>query len=237
MSEHSACPIWSTPASIEPQSSYDGATVDSPRAGGRYIISGTATAMLQGRNEDLKARLTSWLIEQRQLGADCPKIISTSVKQVVQRRRLSIHQRANNLLRYIQGELPDIGSDFSFETHVNAIEDFQPIGWTRRYLEMLAWSESTNVEELKYLLDYLESESWLQGIPGGATLLKYRLTVRGYSYLAEIDHAVTDSLQAFVAMWFDKSMDEVWNEGLCPAIRDTRLRSSSDRSERAPEQN
>ena len=59
---------------------------------------------------------------------------------------------------------------------------------------MLAWSESTNVEELIFLLDYLESKSWLERMPGGATLLNYRLTVPGYSYLAEIDHAVTDSL-------------------------------------------
>ena len=44
--------------------------------------------------------------------------------------------------------------------------------------------------------------------------------MEGYSYLAEIDHAVTDSAQAFVAMWFGKSMDEVWRKGLQPAIRD-----------------
>ena len=37
--------------------------------------------------------------------------------------------------------------------------------------------------------------------------------MEGYSYLAEIDHAVTDSVQAFVAMWFGESMDEVWEKG------------------------
>ena len=34
------CPIWSTPASIEP-TNRDGKEVCSPRAGGEYFISGT----------------------------------------------------------------------------------------------------------------------------------------------------------------------------------------------------
>ena len=143
------------------------------------------------------------------------------IDQMAQRRSLLIQQRANNLLRYIQGQLPDIGSDFSFETHSAAIEDPQSDNWMRRYLEMLAWSESTNVGELKFFLDYLEEVSRLKKLPGGATLLIYRLTVPGYSYLAEIDHAVTDSSKAFVAMWFNESMNEVWDEGLLPAIRET----------------
>ena len=45
--------------------------------------------------------------------------------------------------------------------------------------------------------------------------------MEGYRYLAEIEHVITDSSQAFVAMWFDESMDEVWEEGFRPAIRDT----------------
>ena len=177
--------------------------------------------MLQSRDENLKVRLTSWLIEQRQLGVDCPEILSPNVAQMEQRRRLSIHQRANNLLRYIQRQLPNIGCDFYFEMTDSTITDPQGNEPARIFMEMLAWSESEKMEELQFLLDYLESASWLQRIPHGATCLRYRLTVPGYSYLAEIDHAVTDSSQAFVAMWFDDSMDKVWEEGLRPAIRDT----------------
>ena len=177
--------------------------------------------MLQRCEESLKALLTSWLIEQRRLGVHCPEIFSPTIDQMEQQRRLSIHQRANNLLRYIQGTLPDIGSIFSFETHANVIENPQTTGWTKRYLQMLAGSESSNVDELIFLLDFLESASWLEKLPGGATLLNYRVTVSGHSYLAEIDHFLADSSQAFVAMWFDNSMDEVWEKGLRPAIKDT----------------
>lgn len=235
MNDHSACPIWNTPAAIEPQTDCDGTTVDSPRAGGRYFIAGSATAKLQRSKESVKALLTSWLIEQRRLGVLCPEISSTTICQMEQQRRLSIHHRANNLLRYIQGTLPDIGSEFSFEMHVSAIGVHATSDWAKRYHQMLAWSESSNVEELRFLLDFLESSFWLEKLPGGATLLNYRLTVSGYSYLAEIDHTIPDSSQAFVAMWFDDSMDEVWENGFRPAIYD-RLRSRSHRPERALEQ-
>ena len=215
MSEHSTCPIWKTPA-IERRTG-DGEIVDSPRAGGRYFITGRAVVILKSRDESLKSRLTSWLIEQRRLGVDCPKISPPNLDEIEQRRSLSIHQRADNLLRYIQQQLPHIGMDFDCEMK---IDPHQGDEWARRFREMLAWSESAKVEELTYLLDYLESESCLENISTGLTHLSCRLTVPGHIHLAEIDHAVTDSPQAFVAMWFDESMDEVWEKGLRPAIRD-----------------
>ena len=79
MSEYTTCPIWKTPA-IE-QRTGDGETVDSPRAGGQYSITGRAVVILQSRDESLKFRLTSWLIEQRRLGVDCPKISPTNLDE------------------------------------------------------------------------------------------------------------------------------------------------------------
>ena len=215
-----SCPLWGTPVSyIAPQPIREGVTAISPRTGGKYFISGTAEVVLQSKDDNFRARLTSWLIEQRQLGVECPEILTPT--QCEQRRSLSIHQRANNLLRYIQKQLPDIGSDISFVTHSSVITVADLNYQTRIYMEMLAWSESTNVEELKYLLEFLVNSSWLKKLHGTASELKYQLTVSGYTYLTEIDHAVIDSSQAFVAMWFDVSMDKVWEEGLLPGIRDT----------------
>ncbi|MCY4532661.1 MAG: hypothetical protein OXC84_10085 [Gammaproteobacteria bacterium] len=216
------CPLWGTPVSyfaIHP--TRDGVNSNSPRTGGKYFTSGTAEVVLKSKDDNIRARLTSWLIEQRQLGDECPEIHSRIITQCEQRRSLSIHQRANNLLRYIQKQLPDIGSDFFFETQSIVITALELNPEMSRYMEMLAWSESTNMEELKYLLGYLESSGWLKPLRGGATLLRYQLTVSGYSYLTEIDHADMDSSQAFVAMWFDESMNEVWEEGLLPGIRDS----------------
>ena len=131
-----------------------------------------------------------------------------------------MHKRADNILRYIRTIIPHIGADFYFETHLDGFLDPRKHSPDKTYAEMLAWSESTEMEELEYLLNYLESQSWLERKTYTATCLRYSLTVRGHSYLAEIDHVVTDSSQAFVAMWFDKSMHRIWEEGLRAAIRD-----------------
>ena len=67
MSEYTTCPIWKTPA-IE-QRTGDGETVDSPRAGGRYSITGRAVVILQSRDESLKSRLT---ISCGTFSSNCP---------------------------------------------------------------------------------------------------------------------------------------------------------------------
>ena len=150
MSEYTTCPIWGTLASIEPLTS-DGVTVDSPRAGGQYFITGRATETLKNHDENLKARLTSWLIEQHRLGVDCPQISPTSVDEIEQRRSLSVHQRADNLLRYIQKQTPSIGIPFGCH-----IDETSPT-----FMETLAWSESTKVEDVVYLAKSLEFQGWL----------------------------------------------------------------------------
>ena len=150
------------------------------------------------------------VIEQRRLGVHCPRISSIDIDEIEQRRSLSVHQRADNLLRYIQKQTPSIGIPFSCH-----IDETSPT-----FMETLAWSESTKVEDVVYLAKSLEFRGWL--LPDRQTLgyLGYVITMEGYSYLDEIDHAVTDSSQAFVAMWFDEDMNKVWEEGFRPAIKD-----------------
>ena len=214
------CAIWNTPVSSHELTDGSSIILDSPRTGGQYWVSLRALELLRHRDEELKARLTTWLIEQRRFGTDCPRILPHNIDEAEQQRSLPIHERADNLLRYIQNKLPDIGTDFYFETDNSSITDPSSAAF-RIFLEMLAWSESKKVDELLYLLNCLEDASWLQRIKYGATCLRYRLTVPGHSHLAEIDHVATDSSKAFVAMWFDDSLNKAWKEGIRPAITDT----------------
>ncbi len=52
------CAIWNTVATDESEPGRDGISLNSPRAGGRSLISRTAATMLGNRNERVKARLT-----------------------------------------------------------------------------------------------------------------------------------------------------------------------------------
>lgn len=59
-------------------------------------------------------------------------------------------------------------------------------------------------------LDYLEEE------PSGY----FRLSVNGWRHVIEVRKNERNSNQAFVAMWFDKSLDSVWKNGFKKALEE-----------------
>ena len=93
----------------------------------------------------------------------------------------------------------------------------------------MAWSESTADEELGVLTDYLAERGWItkdtqmsDGIgpylPSYGGLYFCRVEVPGYVRIEEIA-TNPDSSQCFVAMWFDDSMNEVYEKGFRAAIQ------------------
>ena len=98
------CPIWDTPAFEHPCHG-DGHFIDSPRAGGKYLVAGTAAAMLESCDDLVKARLTSLLIEQRQLSIEWPGIYSTTISEAQQRQALRAPECADGILIYLKALL------------------------------------------------------------------------------------------------------------------------------------
>lgn len=212
------CPILEAPTKIADPDGRDGAEIDSARAGGRYFISGTASAMLKSWDEPKKVLLTSWLVEQRRLGVPCPEITSTTLDDVVKRRPLSVHRRADNLLRYLDAKSDLLGRVVKFYALDNSKAREAEYG-------LLAWTASRQISEVITLGEYCGEEGWIQHRAterAGAsqnTLHELMLRPGGYARLAELDGVNSRSNQAFVAMWFDDSMDATYNEGIAQAIR------------------
>ena len=48
-----------------------------------------------------KARLTTWLVDQRMQGVELPEITDAVVKHAIVKRTLGVHERADRLLRFI----------------------------------------------------------------------------------------------------------------------------------------
>ena len=170
------CPIWGTSATIGYDHSRDGIWVDSPRTGGppgsgKYFISGTARAGIAQLDDRAKARLTSWLVDQRRLGNECPEVLSNTLKEIGQQgKNLSIHNRASRLLQYIASQTEEISQE-----HIFTSQEMAPLA---------AWSESINWEEVKYLLDDLCNKNWLErSRPSDENV--YRLTVEGHARAEE----------------------------------------------------
>ena len=205
MNEKSECPIWDTPASEKSTNGRDGRLMDSPRVGGWYFITRHAIALLPQIDDRVKARLTTWLVDQRRLGVKCPEIFQQTIMDAEQQQELPVHDRADRLLQYIRDQTVEIGKEFKF------------LSGDMSNTAIAAWSESINALEVIYLLDYLDEEHWLAR--DGRHRI-YTLTVRGYARLAELETVNAESSKGFVAMWFDKSTDEAWEKGIKLGIKD-----------------
>ncbi len=141
------CPIWGTPAERSGDRNRDGVNTISPRAGGQYFISGTAKAVLPNRSDTVKAQLTTWLIDQRELRIEWPEITAEIIEQVKQRQPLPVHERADRLLKYLGEKTSVIGTPVEGQ-----LTDQTDVV----VMEMKAWSESLSVKELIYLGTYLD---------------------------------------------------------------------------------
>ena len=124
------------------------------------------------------------------------------IKHVEAKRPLPVYERATRLLRFIANNVGAVGT-------MTSVQD-DTFG-------AYAWSESTNWDEVAFLLDYLQQRSWVQGDRTASGSLFGTVTVDGYSLISNQD-ANVDSSQAFIAMWFHESMNQAYEEGVRPAI-------------------
>lgn len=216
--EEVKCPVWGTP-SERIQTTLDGRHVKSPRAGGEYFASRSVLSMLSGQDEALKVKLTSWLVEERRLGVSCPKIMSTTLAEVQKVRLLSVHDRADGLLRYLVKQSDLLGSVVKFyalDNSKNPVPSY----------ELLAWTASRQISEIITLAEYCGQEGWIEHRvterAGSSHNTVHELMLRppGYARLSALDGSNTASKQAFVAMWFDDSMTDAYEQGIAPAVRD-----------------
>ena len=210
------CPIWGTPAEIviRDDSSWH---VNSPRAGGRYIISSSWNQKAEGLDEIQKVLVTSWLVSQRWRGVAEPRI-SDSI-EINSIRTPSVSQRAENLLKYINSQLSYFGDVFKTTRLKQAqVPNADNPLWVC-YAEILAWSASTKLDEVYSLLESLEDQNLIAS-PTEGTRVKVRckLTAKGHAHLANLGNRIKESTQAFVAMWFDSSLDDAFNNGIKPGI-------------------
>lgn len=188
----------------------------SPRAGTDYVISKLVARNL---NHELKtdkerARLTTLLLNAYLRGNPEPEVTYNMIKLAKNASPLRADERAERLLRHIVETNPDIG------VHATLIRDLRdpeasrfPISYSA-----LAWSESTTIDEVEFLLDYLRNREYVT-IKHYNDVSRVTVTVQGHAHIAD-QSTPSNSSQAFVAMWFNSPMDAVYSHTFAPAIRD-----------------
>ena len=212
------CPIWGTPAVEKPNDGRDGQLVDSPRAGGDYFISGTAVPILENCDERTKARLTSFLMEQRRLGNACPEITTYTIREAKQNREMPLSQRADGILRFLELCSSHLGATINFRFYTYLYEGVNLEEFDRNYFGLLSHSECVDSDELIFLLSYLDEVGLIDYNDVHGEIKTCTLTVGGYTKLNELTGKNANSSRAFVAMWFNECMIEAWKLGFKPAI-------------------
>jgi hypothetical protein len=119
--------------------------------------------MLQSVDDpSVKARLTTWIVDQHNLGIDCPEISSTILDEMKVAPSLDVRRRADRLLEFLEAAIPMIGQPLKFSYREGDA-----------YPEMLAWTESTRAEEIRFLLKFLDQTGAIQltEVIGGGSVL------------------------------------------------------------------
>ena len=207
------------------------------RSGGGYVILGGVGRHLDGLDDGAKARLTTWLVDQRLEGNNVPTVTAAIVEYAANRQPLPIYERADRLLNFLSSQTKVAGEFMHLLSYAGGPEDVpsdeygHPIDIEKgipthpTLLAAMAWSESTSRGEIAYLAGYLQEEGWVYhsvlsspGQPSYPTN-DYRVTVSGHARVGA-QAARTDYSQVFVAMWFDDSVVKAYDEGIALAIEE-----------------
>lgn len=205
------CPIWGTIARNYAENG-NGVFCDSPRTGGTYYMNWPAIDTVEDGTKEDRVKLTSWLVEQRRLGIELPKVDSTMLDDIFRHPESSMQARMDNLLRYLEQRKKMVGGVIEVEV---SDED------TETSLELLAWTESCEMDEVTALLEGCKDSKWVDySIDDSifATVWNVKLGVSGYMRLEELEKTNVQSDQAFVAMWFDNTMNDAFKEGIKKGI-------------------
>jgi len=202
MSEENKCPIWGTDCDDFANLGWDSRAIRSPRAGGKYKILVRAHATVGELDILEKAKLSRWIYEQN-LSENIPEITSEIVESVQQWAMPSVTKRIDYLLQFV--ELETKGA-------IGMPVEFSP--------KMLAATVVANPSQMDYLIKQAADMRWVEITHTGDVPNIKEITAKGYQRIENLKSDRVDSDQAFVAMWFDDTMNEVWENGFEPAIVD-----------------
>ena len=219
---------------------------DSPRAGGVFRFDQQVDDSFDPPDDDTRIKISRWIYDKNQLG-EIGYLTGEEIERIEKQERLRIEQRMDRLLRCF-AELPShvarglcyAGSypnrqEFQIIEAATecSTEDLSEITDTTEYLRQRTEEEIWKAEQSSPGLDdemSLSHElSWLVSAAVESDWLEkhnyyIRLTPAGMKRLEELETKVVNSEQAFVAMWFDESVNEAYEKGIQPAIEESGYR-------------
>lgn len=178
---------------------YDGVHQNCPRCGEFKIVGSTLGMMSGGIGNEARAKLSGWVRDQNRAGTT-PEIDSYIYKSILARPAPSVADRATRLLIEAAQGQTKLGARFNIN---------EP--------RFLAATYSSNNNDLFFLMRLLERRDLIEHQAMGGIA---DISPEGYIELDELLRNPSDSMQGFVAMWFDSNLDEAYSNGFQKGIMD-----------------
>jgi hypothetical protein len=151
-------------------------------------------------NKRFVSNTSSWLLRNANtlIGTDTIRNIFLKLNPP------NFHEQSNILLLELEKRTDFAGHYFKFD-----------LDWP----QWLSLCYCNNKGEFIELLKFLSEEGRIKE-ERAEKFGTYKITPKGWAYLEDLKKVRPDSLQGFVAMSFDPSMDDIYKQGLFPGIDD-----------------
>ena len=221
MQDDQRCPIWGTGANIKIESSQI-REWESPRTGGKYKLDPPIFRRLEGTplesappstplEENEKVKLTDWLIAERKKGVESPIVTDKVIEYIKTQPEKPMSERIKDFMAHLVGAYP-----LGFAVVIIPLP-YQETSPSQNY-EMLAHSSSLTFESLKAIAIYCANKGYLVREDTGWKI--FSITIEGMIFVEDAVKEDKQSHQCFVAMWFDTSMTNIYQNAIAPAIED-----------------
>lgn len=160
---------------------------------------------LRGLTKPQKAKLSSWILEN-QNEDDPPSLSIDLAKSIIRRPVLSIGTRRDRALLYLarRSVRPGVKLQFAGLISEDVTENVKGL---ELHTESIDQSEAFAFLNFLVEMKFVNKENW-----------SYSLTMDGWLAAEAREAAEKTSSQAFVAMWFSSELDDLWINGIKPAV-------------------
>lgn len=194
----SNCPICNSDATTCSLEEFAEDKVSCTRCG-NFRIDGMAKRSCPSvlANDERKiANASGWIREHQNV-----LITSETISKLIALPTPSYGERKRKLLGFFQKHSKTLGQHLNLDAS------------TMSALEASTWC--SNSHEVGFLLNGSVIDALVEKRPGP----EWRLTAKGYDYLAQLDINPASQI-GFCAMWFDDSVNFLWDKAIEPAIGD-----------------
>ena len=164
---------------------------------GTYELIGGSASIVRKLKPSQTALLSGWIRSQNEVGLNFVKLNPEVLNNVLSYGQLSYQTRFEALIRYLMSQCPELGKPIKPDTP-----------------EMTAISYSMNEGELDFILKHMLDEGYIDISPTG---FQIKPTAYERFHTSMTNNQLSN--QVFVAMSFAPDFDDLYIQGIEPAIR------------------